>query len=181
MKIYTKKGDAGMTSLASGERVRKSDPRVDLYGIVDEVNSQIGAAVAFLGSSQELKDELQAVQCVLFELGSELAGYKGGAPAVIEDDVILLEAAIDRMTEKLEPLRAFVLPGGDASAGLLHVARSTSRRLERRMEEVLADKENSLALRYVNRLSDYLFTAARYANLIAGKSDIPWKARSRKN
>lgn len=180
MKIYTKKGDAGMTSLASGERVRKSDVRVDLYGIVDEVNSQIGAAAAFLSSSPELRDELQAVQCVLFELGSELAGYKGGAPAVIEDDVKVLEASIDRMTEKIPPLRAFVLPGGDVSAGLLHVARSTTRRLERRMEEVLSEKENSLPLRYINRLSDYLFTAARYANVLAGRSDIPWKARSRK-
>ncbi|MBI3396526.1 MAG: cob(I)yrinic acid a,c-diamide adenosyltransferase [Spirochaetia bacterium] len=178
MKIYTKKGDSGQTQLASGEHVRKSHERVDLYGTVDELNSCMGAAAAFFEGAplEETKREFEQIQSLLFELGSELAGWKGPEPAIREDDVIVLERSIDRMTSGLAALKHFILPGGTKGASLTHVARSVCRRLERMMTDRSVDAG---AYKYINRLSDYLFTVARYANASAGVADISWKSRQK--
>lgn len=206
MKIYTKKGDGGQTHLATGARVSKNHLRVDLYGNVDELNSCIGVALAALREHgdgarpapafEHLAAELQDTQNILFELGSELAGYKpkneaGETAATVfrEDDITGLEAAMDRMSERLEPMRSFILPGGTPASAQLQVCRTICRRLERMLVEARSgavgnQDENGiivhdLALQYTNRLSDYLFIAARYANHLAGVDDIRWTSRSK--
>jgi len=193
MKIYTKKGDAGMTALADGRKVAKNEPAVSLYGTVDELNSVIGAAVSHLDLSKNrsdaLREDLKAEQCLLFELGSELAGFKYDAVSsiILESDIENLEKRIDAYSENLPELRVFILPGGHPSASMLHVARTVCRRLEREMTEIYLSekKEESLnfvhppALKYINRLSDYLFTSARYANFLHGEEDVSWKSRLR--
>lgn len=189
MKIYTKTGDTGMTSLASGERVPKHHVRVELYGTIDELNSALGLAIALLGDPAGKEDllhfahELQEQQSLLFDLGSELAGYRpaSGAGAIVEGDILSLESSIDRMSSHLAPLRSFILPGGTASAAQLHVARTICRRAERQMtalRETQPDAVQEQALVYINRMSDYLFASARYANHMGGIADKAWKSRS---
>ncbi len=185
MKIYTKSGDAGQTYLASGKLVSKTDGRVELYGTCDELNSVIGFALSFA------KDEdpgfvsfLAEVQNILFEIGSELAGYvpkDQGKTILKENDIERIEKEMDRLTESLPMLKNFILPGGTSFASGLHVARTVCRRLEREMlSYVEAGGDVSPNLRiYLNRLSDYLFTAARYSNVKSGKSETEWKSRTK--
>jgi cob(I)alamin adenosyltransferase len=171
LKIYTKTGDKGTTGLFGGARVAKNDPRIEAYGTVDELNSFLGLARASWPSSP-LDAQLGLVQSDLFDLGAHLAApgsdrFPGADPSRVAE----LESSIDAMESELAPLRNFILPGGCAAAAHLHVARSVCRRAERL---VVALGEESSAV-YLNRLSDYLFVAARYANLKSGVDDVVWR------
>ncbi|MCF6412015.1 cob(I)yrinic acid a,c-diamide adenosyltransferase [Pseudalkalibacillus salsuginis] len=169
MKIYTKSGDKGTTSLVYGERVGKNDPRVEAYGTCDEANSMIGLGLSHLQEPQrewkvEFEKNVRKVQTVLFHVGAELAtpaGKKVGW-TLEESDITYLEQAIDRWDKELKPLKQFVLPGGSAAASVFHVARTVVRRAER--QAVAIENVNPLVLSYLNRLSDFLFVAARYLN-----------------
>lgn len=167
-RIYTKTGDGGETALGSGKRVPKDDPRIEAYGTVDETNAVIG--VARLAASPNLDVMLARVQNDLFDLGADFAvpeeeGQKFERLTVTDAQVTRLEREIDQMNAELSPLRSFVLPGGSPSAAHLHVARTVCRRAER-LAVTLArtEKVNPAAIRYLNRLSDFLFVAARFAN-----------------
>lgn len=184
MKIYTKLGDEGWTRLADGSKTRKNDARVELYGTADELNSHIGAAAASLESGSPLSPQLQWIQSILFELGSELAGYfKDRDSSVIRpEDTRKVESWIDEHTEAIPPMRSFILPCGTRSAAALHICRTVCRRLERLMTALLESPEVRIhgeAFRFVNRMSDYFFTAARYANFKEGRQDIPWQSREK--
>jgi cob(I)alamin adenosyltransferase len=188
MKIYTGGGDRGKTSLFSGERVNKSDLRVEAYGDVDELNSVLGALVAFLPSGEAaLAEELQRIQSDLLHVGAWLA-VTPGSPAssellsITQGHAKGLEETIDRLEEELPALKDFLLPGGHVSAAWAQVVRAVCRRAERHVVRLLADTdedETSLQLRgvvtYLNRLSDYLFVLARYCNKIQGQPDRLWK------
>ena len=180
MKIYTKTGDDGTTGLlgSGSKRVRKSELRIDCYGIVDELNAFVGwAAVAADASTREA---LNAVQADLFVIGSHLAVADGAAPpsslpTLDEAIVARLEMQIDAAVAQLPALRNFVLPGGSELAARLHVARTVCRRAERRLVHFAADRPvTATILTYLNRLSDWLFVQARAANAQAGVADIPW-------
>jgi cob(I)alamin adenosyltransferase len=176
MKIYTGGGDRGKTSLFSGERVNKSDLRVEAYGDVDELNSLLGALVAFLPSGETtLSGEIQRIQSDLLHIGAWLAVTPGSPASQELQD-------ISREEEELPALKDFLLPGGHVSAAWAHVARAVCRRAERHVVRLLAETaedETSLQLRgvvtYLNRLSDYLFVLARYCNKIQGQPDTIWK------
>ncbi len=178
MKIYTRGGDQGETSLFGGERVRKSDPRIDAYGTVDELNSVIGMA-RVLWAHSPLDRQLLHVQSDLFDLGAHLASPNETRRAfgVKLERIAELEHEIDAMEVELTPLRSFILPGGSAAAAQLHVARTVCRRAER-LVVALGDQTSAAAtnLAYLNRLSDYLFVAARFANLKQGVGDVTWAA-----
>jgi cob(I)alamin adenosyltransferase len=182
MKIYTRKGDKGETSLFGGRRVGKHELRVEAYGSVDELNSALGLAVAKLPTAmQDWCDPLVLVQSDLFTIGAILATPKVGAakpehvPELAEAQVEALEDWIDRLDEELTPLRAFVLPGGSGSAAALHLARSVCRRAERRVVALTKQEEvEPVVIKYLNRLSDFLFTLARAANARQGVSDVEW-------
>ncbi|MBA4775314.1 MAG: cob(I)yrinic acid a,c-diamide adenosyltransferase [Rhizobiales bacterium] len=181
-KIYTRTGDKGTTALVSGLRRLKHDLRVEAYGTVDETNSAIGVARLYTGGIEKLDAMLFRIQNDLFDLGADLATPDNGEPLsyeplrIVESQVTRLENEIDDLNVALEPLTSFVLPGGSAAAANLHMARTVCRRAERLMVE-LSVAENEIvspaALRYANRLSDFLFVAARFANE-AGKADILW-------
>ncbi|CUX60581.1 putative ATP:cob(I)alamin adenosyltransferase, monofunctional PduO type [Agrobacterium deltaense Zutra 3/1] len=181
-KIYTRTGDKGTTALVSGPRRLKHDLRVEAYGTVDETNSAIGVARLHTGGMEKLDAMLFRIQNDLFDLGADLATPESGEPLsyeplrIVESQVTRLENEIDDLNAALEPLTSFVLPGGSAAAASLHMARTVCRRAERLMVE-LSVTENEIvspaALKYVNRLSDFLFVAARFAN-DAGKADILW-------
>lgn len=182
MKIYTKTGDRGQTGLFGGARVSKAHPRVDAYGDVDELNCAIGAARVHV-SDARVDALLIEIQSELFALGAELARDPAkqvdlGIDVIEERNVQLLEAAIDELERDLAPLRTFILPGGSAEAALLHLARATCRRAERKLV-ALAEVETMRPelLRYVNRLSDLLFVMARHANFRAKVDDVPWQGR----
>jgi cob(I)alamin adenosyltransferase len=181
-KIYTRTGDDGTTALGSGRRVAKYDLRVEAYGTLDEANATIGLArLHTRGSDPSLDAMLARVQNDLFDLGADVcfpAETKDarGRLAVTGTQVDRLEAEIDALNRELEPLRSFVLPGGSEASSFLHLARTVSRRAERLMVELAAKEGEPVgpeALRYVNRLSDFLFVAARFANN-KGKSDVLW-------
>lgn len=180
-KIYTKTGDAGTTALASGERRPKHDLRVEAYGTVDETNSVVGLArQATAGAHPELDAVLARIQNDLFDLGADLATPESDEPPaypplrVTDAQVVAIEAAIDRFNADLSPLRSFVLPGGSPAAAQLHLARTVSRRAERLMTELAARETVSRpALVYMNRLSDFFFVAARWAN-DKGAADVLW-------
>lgn len=181
-KIYTRTGDKGTTALVSGPRRLKHDLRVEAYGTVDETNSAIGVARLHTGGIEKLDAMLFRIQNDLFDLGADLATPDNGEPLsyeplrIVESQVTRLENEIDDLNVALEPLTSFVLPGGSAAAANLHMARTVCRRAERLMVE-LSVTENEIvspaALKYANRLSDFLFVAARFAN-DAGKADILW-------
>ena len=181
-KIYTRTGDDGTTALGSGRRVAKYDLRVECYGTLDETNAAIGLARVHTGSSDPTLDAMLArIQNDLFDLGAELcypdqSKDARGRLSVSDAQVERLEGEIDTLNRELQPLRSFVLPGGTPAASFLHLARTVSRRGERLMV-ALASRPNEpvgdAALRYINRLSDFLFVAARYAN-DKGKSDVLW-------
>lgn len=182
MKIYTKTGDTGETGLFGGARVSKASPRVAAYGEVDELNSAIGWTRVAV-SDAELDALLNRIQNDLFEVGAELGSTterkeQGGLPLIAEAQVQALERAIDKYEEGPPALQSFVLPGGTESAARFHLARCICRRAERGVV-VLGAQETLRGelFRYLNRLSDLLFTLARYANHAAGVEDIPWKGQ----
>jgi cob(I)alamin adenosyltransferase len=175
MKIYTRTGDAGQTSLFGGARVPKSDPRIEAYGTVDELNSFLGLVRAAWPSSP-IDAHLAAAQADLFEIGAHLASlgtsrFPGVEPAHISE----MESAIDAMESELTPLKTFILPGGSLPAGHLHVARTICRRAERLVVALHDDSAPTRStIAYLNRLSDYLFVAARFANHRLDVDDVPW-------
>jgi cob(I)alamin adenosyltransferase len=181
-RIYTRTGDDGSTALGTGERRRKYDLRVAAYGTVDELNAAIGVARLHVGADRDLDAVLTRIQNDLFDVGADLCmpdkgkGPGGARLDVTEAQVDWLERQIDRLNEELTPLRSFVLPGGSAAASHLHHARTVCRRAERLIVE-LADKPGETvtpaAVKYVNRLSDFLFVAARFANQ-KGTADVLW-------
>lgn len=182
MKLYTKTGDNGTTSLFSGGRVPKTHPRVEAYGVVDELNSVIGVVRALQPHAQT-NEWLERVQNQLFHLGADLATpLDTQASWVVRMDaeaVLWLETTIDTMTAQLPELRNFILPGGSPAAAYLHVARTVCRRAER-LAVALQEHEplSEQALIYLNRLSDFLFTLARWENQQAGIPEAKWALRS---
>lgn len=188
MKVYTGTGDGGKTSLFSGERITKSDARIEAYGDLDELNAVVGSVAAALPEhpeGRELKIQLAKVQADLFQVGALLATSPGSEAAnhlnpVTSEQGGWLEDQIDAMDARLEALNAFILPGGHPSAAWSHVARTVCRRVERRVVRLAV--ANSLIpdgldemLVYLNRLSDYFFVLARYCNHLAGVTDELWK------
>ncbi|MFP4474119.1 MAG: cob(I)yrinic acid a,c-diamide adenosyltransferase [Desulfatibacillaceae bacterium] len=185
MKVYTKTGDKGATSLFSGKRVSKDDDRVDAYGTVDELSSHLGLLAAKLpGDAAFLVGEIRAIQADLLAAGAVLATEPGSEAAqrlsgAGPERVEALEAAMDRMDDVLSPIRGFILPGGHEASGHAHVARTVCRRAERLVVRVAQQAEVpegkvGEVIRYLNRLSDYLFVAARYVNRTAGVEDVLW-------
>ncbi len=182
-KIYTRSGDRGQTSLLSGRRVPKHSPRVEAYGTVDELICALAVArAACVPAAGELAPLLLRLQDHLMVVAARVAteepGVLASLPALPPGAIAELEAEIDRMTAAIPPLRSFILPGGAALSAQIQLARTVCRRAERRLSE-LADAEEVApeALRYVNRLSDWLFTAGRYANHLLGQEDVPWQPR----
>ena len=176
-KIYTRGGDKGETSLGNGARVAKDSIRVEAFGAVDETNACIGLARQHI--SGEMDAMLARIQNDLFDLGADLCTPEGGerrsgALRIVPEQVRRLEAEIDAMNAGLAPLNSFVLPGGSAAAAALHLARTTARRAERAMTALAREEPvGEAARRYINRLSDHLFVAARLAN-DKGAADILW-------
>lgn len=183
MKIYTKTGDKGTTSLIGGSKVSKSHLRIETYGTVDELNSYIGLCRDLIPDKHSATI-LQEIQDRLFTIGSALAcdpkkETKLLIPDLKESDIHLLEKEIDQMEEKLEPMRSFILPTGHSTISTLHIARCVCRRAERscvRMEEENMAVE-PIIYKYLNRLSDYLFVLARFAGKQLDVEEIPWKPR----
>lgn len=178
MKIYTKTGDDGTTALFDGSRVSKDNTRVTLYGNVDEMNGVIGLAISFSGNT-EFKNKLFKVQKDLFALGAKLANPKEKQQKqkadFDEEKITWLETEIDAMEKQLTPMTTFILPGGHSASAALHVARSICRRTERHVVGFAKTEPlDPLFIKFVNRLSDYLFVAARFANHLEGTKDIPW-------
>ena len=179
-KIYTRTGDKGDTALSNGSRVAKHDLRVTAYGTVDELNATLG--LCRLHAADGMAERIAMIQNDLFDLGADLsrpdmnADDQAGYPVlrVIDAQVARLEAEIDDMNADLEPLRSFILPGGSVLAAHLHLSRTVARRAERCATELAVDGDaNPAAIRYLNRLSDWLFVAARQANG-GGTEDILW-------
>lgn len=183
LKIYTKTGDKGKTSLIGGTKVPKNDLRIETYGTVDELNSWIGLVSDQL-DGLSLKTELREVQDRLFTIGSSLATDtekepKMKLPDLTAGDIEFLESRIDAMTAELPPMKNFILPGGHVTVSSLHITRCVCRRAERlavNMQQHGWFVEDKI-IQYLNRLSDYLFTAARYVARELGAEEIPWKAR----
>ena len=179
-RIYTRTGDTGTTGLASGERRKKHDLRVEAYGTVDETNACVG--LARLHTEGDVDAMLSRVQNELFDQGADLATPETETPLpyeplrILDTQVERLEREIDRLNEALSPLRSFVLPGGSPAAAALHLARTVCRRAER-LVVALAEKPGEAvspaAIKYLNRLSDFLFVASRYAN-DRGGGDVLW-------
>jgi cob(I)alamin adenosyltransferase len=182
-RIYTKTGDAGTTALGNGERVAKTSPRIAAYGTVDETNATIGMVRVHLGAGYpEVDAMLVRIQNDLFDLGADLCVPDRGEKLAYEPlrmteaQVLRLETEIDLMNDDLKPLRSFVLPGGSPAAAALHVSRTVSRRAERKMVELAAvpgEPVSDAALKYINRLSDFLFVASRFVN-DKGQGDVLW-------
>jgi cob(I)alamin adenosyltransferase len=183
MKIYTKAGDQGKTSLIGGTRVPKSHIRIESYGTVDELNSFIGL-LNDLVVDAKINADLKEIQDRLFTVGSSLAcdPEKESAlkiPDLKEEDIVRLETAMDTMNEVLAPMKSFIIPGGHQAISTAHIARCVCRRAERwcvNMQEEDLFVE-TLVIKYLNRLSDYLFTLARYIGHLNGVADLPWKPR----
>jgi cob(I)alamin adenosyltransferase len=182
-KIYTRTGDDGTTALGTGERRKKYDLRVAAYGTLDEANSVIGIARLHAADDAALDAALSRIQNDLFDVGADLTtpgkgkGPGGARLTVTAAQVEWLEAEIDRFNAELAPLRSFILPGGSAAAAYLHLARTVCRRAERLIAELNDKPDESVTpevLKYVNRLSDFLFVAARHAN-DKGAADVLWK------
>lgn len=184
--IYTRTGDKGTTRLVGGSCVEKFNPRVEAYGCVDELNSVIGWVRSELHLTpvamglQILDSSLEQIQNRLFDIGSLLACDKDEVfkmlPPLKETSIVFLEHEIDKLTAELPELRQFILPTGHKVASALHMARTACRRAERRSAEIsIKDDRYDLSLQYLNRLSDYLFVAARWVNLKANVADVVWK------
>jgi cob(I)alamin adenosyltransferase len=182
MRIYTKTGDGGETSLFGGKRVKKDSLRIEACGTVDELNSVIGV-VRSMRVSKEVDKVLEGVQNDLFVLGADLATpvwkvqKRAREARIREDHVKAIEAIIDRIQPKLPPLRRFVLPGGSSPASHLHLARAVCRRAERRVVKLSqGEAVNPIAIAYLNRLSDLLFVLARLVNRKAKAAEVYWRA-----
>jgi cob(I)alamin adenosyltransferase len=182
-KIYTRTGDDGTTALGTGERRKKYDLRVAAYGTLDEVNAALGIARLHTAGDGALDAALSRIQNDLFDVGADLTmpgkgkGPGGARLSVTHAQVTWLEGEIDRLNAELSPLRSFILPGGNAAAAYLHLARTMCRRAERLVAELKDQPNESVTpevLQYVNRLSDFLFVAGRYAN-DKGARDVLWK------
>lgn len=181
MKIYTKTGDKGSTSLVGGTRVSKTELRIEAYGTVDELNSYIGL-VRDQKVNETRKDILKEIQDRLFTIGSILASEpeqtKKRIPDLLESDVELLEKEMDRMVTFLEPMRYFILPGGHQSISFAHLARTVCRRAERIILKLSEESEvNELIIKYLNRLSDYIFVLCRIMAKELEVEEIAWKPR----
>lgn len=180
-RIYTRKGDDGSTALVTGERLRKSDPRVEAYGTIDETNAVVGTARLYTSGWPDLDAMLARIQNDLFDLGADLATppkaeLKWEPLRIVAAQVERLEGEIDTLNADLEPLKSFVLPGGSPAAAHLHLARTVSRRAERLMVAMTGDDPEAMSrecLAYVNRLSDFFFVAARWVN-DCGRADVLW-------
>jgi len=182
-KIYTRTGDDGTTGLGTGERRKKYDRRIAAYGTIDEVNAAIGIARLHTVSDDALDGALARIQNDLFDVGADLCtpgkgkGPGGARLTVTDKQVTWLESEIDRLNAELKPLRSFVLPGGSAAAAYLHLARTLARRAERliaELKDMPGESVTAALLKYVNRLSDFLFVASRYANS-KGARDVLWQ------
>lgn len=182
MKIYTRKGDGGTTSLIGGSRVPKHHLRIECYGTVDELNSYIG-----LIRDQDINEKhittLLEIQDRLFTLGALLAAEPGKSkmklPQLYETDIIFLENEIDSMDEELEEMKSFVLPGGNTVVSYSHIARCVCRRAERIAVHLNEESEvNEIIIRYLNRLSDYLFTLSRKLTKEFNAKEIPWRPKN---
>lgn len=178
MKVYTKKGDEGKTGLIGGTRILKSSLRIEAYGTVDELNSYIGLLRDYL-SDQNSINQLLEIQDRLFTLGSHLAAdpekSKMKLPELLESDVEILEKWMDEMDAQLEPMKSFVLPGGHPTVSTCHVARCVCRRAERITVDLAQnEKINFVILKYLNRLSDYLFVLARFLVMQLKVTETPW-------
>ena len=181
-RIYTRTGDDGTTGLATGERRPKHDLRIDAYGTVDELNACVGLARLHTGGDPEVDGMLGRIQNDLFDLGADLATPDGGQKLsyeplrIVDSQVERLERELDSLNEHIPPLRSFVLPGGSPAAANLHLARTVCRRAERLTVE-LSGKDgepvSAPAIKFLNRLSDFLFVAARYVNDRA-EADVLW-------
>jgi cob(I)alamin adenosyltransferase len=185
MKLYTKRGDAGQTDLFTGQRVTKDSLRVEAYGTVDELNSQMGLAVAACDEDdQVIRPALLDGQSRLFDLGADLAAPPEDAsqeaivPRITDEQVTAMEAELDRVSGELPAMKHFILPGGTELAARLHVARTVCRRAERICVALQQHEGVSPAIIvYLNRLSDLLFAFARLANHRDGRADVPWQGR----
>lgn len=182
-KVYTKTGDKGSTALIGGTRVGKDHIRIEAYGTVDELNAQMGVVISYV-NEEAMVAVLREIQDRLFTVCSVLAtdpnkDIKMSLPDLHEEDVIYLENEIDKMEEVLPPLRKFVLPGGDLGAAFAHVARCVCRRAERICVAMVHNEEPvpEIVLRYLNRLSDFLFVLSRFMLIKAGQQDVEWRAR----
>lgn len=190
MPIYTRAGDKGKTSLFNGKKVFKSDVRVDAYGTLDELNSIIGLAIAQNEKSirqladksqkykEKIKDELERIQNDLLDIGSALAFPESPPVYGLEKRVKEFEAQIDAMTKRMPELKNFILPGGSQLGAILHVARTISRRAERKIVTLIQQEEiDEQIVKYINRLSDLFFTMARFANHLEKQKETVWKKK----
>lgn len=177
MAIYTRTGDKGKTSLFDGKRVLKSDKKVETYGTVDELNSALGAALAFI-KMRSIKKEIEEIQNDLLEIGSSLAVSTTLPADQLKNRPREFEKLIDRLTKQLPPLNQFILPGGGKGGALLHVSRTIARRAERKVVR-LSQKEqvDELIVIYLNRLSDLLFTMARFINFKEKQKEKIWRKK----
>jgi len=182
MKIYTRTGDKGTTSLIGGTKVLKSDLRIEAYGTVDELNSYVGLCRDLI-ADETSKTTLGEIQDRLFTIGSSLACDPGKEtkmriPDLKEEDISFLEREIDRMNEVLPEMKNFILPGGHPAVSHIHIARCVCRRAERCCVRLQDNNEHALLIiKYLNRLSDHLFILARYAAHLLNAAEIPWKPR----
>jgi cob(I)alamin adenosyltransferase len=175
--IYTRAGDKGKTSLFDGKKVLKSDKKVETYGTIDELNSSLGAASAFI-KIPKLNKEIEEIQNDLLEIGSSLAVSSTLPVDQLSKRPEELEKLIDELTEKMPPLNQFILPSGGKGGSLLHVSRTIARRAERRVVDLTKSEEvDDLIIMYLNRLSDVLFTMARFVNFQEKKKEKVWRKK----
>lgn len=185
-KIYTKTGDSGETGLVSGNRIIKSDLRIDLYGELDELNSRVGFCCSLLNQHQDILQFLQVIQSALFDLGSNMAcefenRSKFNLPQLDQKLIESIESQIDRMDKELPVLKNFILPGGSQAVSSIHLARTCTRTVERKLihyEHLTSEELPVLSIVFLNRLSDYFFVLARYVNHLENGKEITWTART---
>lgn len=180
MSIYTRTGDSGFTSLASGKRLKKNNLRIDLCGEIDEFNSHLGYLSYLLSKEKnEVVSNIYWIQNILFDVGAEVAGFD--QESINNDDITHIEKSIDKIEKILPKLTNFILPGGCESASYAHICRAVCRRVERRMVKINAKRKiiRKEILIFFNRLSDYLFVLARHLNLLNGHEDVKWEKRNK--
>lgn len=186
-KVYTKSGDKGQTSLVGGQRIPKSSPLLEAYGTVDELNSHVGLAASLIDGETSFPEqsfpEIHSILNTLFNIGSHLAcideNTRNMLPEINEGKVSELESAIDKMQETLPELKNFILPTGHITASQFHICRTVCRRAERLCIQVLQDNppHKEITIKYLNRLSDYLFVAARYCNHLSNNNEYHWSPK----
>lgn len=180
--LYTRTGDKGTTSLVDGSRASKDSTRIDAYGEIDELSSALGLVASGMKCPEEIRDELRHVQHIMFEIGGYLATpvAEGATPRIdyLPEEISKLEGWIDSLDERVPRLKSFILPGGCDESSRCHLARTVCRRAERRIITLSGESYVDPNVEsYINRLSDYLFIAARYLNFITGIEDIAWQPR----